>query len=480
MTETTLAAFRQAYAATLEVFVSRGGEEPLAHAYELGRQAVAGGLSLLELSGIHHEALGSQLERSGRGAASNLVLQAGIFLQETLAAFAMAPSYPEAASSLRALNESLRKKVREIRDSEARYRAIIRSALDAIVTIGSDGRILDWNPAAGRMFGYKLRTARGRPVEELIVAVSGENKLRDAIENPDHPGLGRLVEVEARHRQGHTLWIEMFVVRLPDPRAAFVAFLRDITDRRAAEAQRQRIAALEQLEALREEFVAVLSHELRKPINFITGFASIMADEVAGPLNDVQRGYLDKIMSGADILVALVNDLLDMSRIQAGKLSVNLRPVDLVQIARTVCDNLRPLAEAKRLHLRMGPNVDSLRIEGDDQRLAQIFMNLVGNAIKFTPAGGQIRVHLQRMDGTVLCEVSDTGIGISGEDRQRLFKPFGQLDTTATRKAGGTGLGLVISKALVEAHGGQIGVRSEPGKGSTFWFTLPAGIPQEP
>jgi signal transduction histidine kinase len=224
---------------------------------------------------------------------------------------------------------------------------------------------------------------------------------------------------------------------------------------------------------LKDRFLSVLSHELRTPINAILGFGSILEDGVAGPLTDEQKRYIGKINLGAEHLLSLVSDLLDMSRIQAGKFTLNPEPSRLGPIADEAVSELSVLAEQRRLTLEnhMPPNLPEVTV--DPQRVRQILVNLLGNAIKFTEPGGTVALSA-RMDGdAVRLEVADTGVGISPENQKKLFSPFTQLDMSATRRAGGTGLGLSISKALVEAHGGHIGVTSAVGKGSTFWFTLP-------
>jgi signal transduction histidine kinase len=235
-------------------------------------------------------------------------------------------------------------------------------------------------------------------------------------------------------------------------------------------------AELRQADRAKDEFLSVISHELRTPLNFIMGFASILEDEIAGPLNSQQHEYLGKINDGADRMLMLVNDLLDFAKLQAGKFTLAPETTAYPALVSEVVGSMRPLAIQKGLQLNTDLRADeALHIDG--KRVGQIIYNLVSNAIKFTPKGGSVRVTTFRENGHVRTEVTDTGIGIATEDVSKLFTRFKQLDMSATRQAGGTGLGLSIAKALVEAHGGQIGVRSEPGKGSTFYFTLPAAAP---
>jgi signal transduction histidine kinase len=234
----------------------------------------------------------------------------------------------------------------------------------------------------------------------------------------------------------------------------------------------QAIERLHQADRVKDEFLSVISHELRTPLNFITGFASILDDEVDGPLNPLQHLHLGKILSGADRMLHLVNDLLDFAKLQAGKFDLSPRPTVYAPLLEDVAASLRPLADHKQVAIEVDADVPGEPVV-DETRVVQVLTNLVTNAIKFTGAGGRVRLSARIEEGTLLTEVADTGVGIAEADIPKLFSRFRQLDMSATREASGTGLGLAISKALVEAHGGTIGVRSRPGEGSTFWFRLP-------
>jgi signal transduction histidine kinase len=199
----------------------------------------------------------------------------------------------------------------------------------------------------------------------------------------------------------------------------------------------------------------------------------VLEDEVLGPLTDEQRSYLHRMLGSADMLLSLVNDLLDMGRMRSGKFALVYAPMHLEELTRDVYDHLGPLAEKKEQALELALPAELPALVADRQRVSQVLVNLVGNAIKFTGPGGRITT-AARVDGEAIrVEVRDTGPGIAAKDLDKLFKKFSQVDASSTRSAGGSGLGLSISKALVEAHGGTIGVESRLGEGSTFWFTLP-------
>ena len=237
--------------------------------------------------------------------------------------------------------------------------------------------------------------------------------------------------------------------------------------------QRERIEALEVSDRLKDQFLSILSHELRTPVNAIMGFGSILDDEVAGPMSAEQHRYLEKILQGSETLLVLIDDLLDMSRIEAGKFTLSLIPMHFPKVCQDVASTLTPLAWQKGLTLVVQVPEALPPLEADPQRVGQVLTNLVNNAIKFTPVGGRITLRAETVGGDLRCEVADTGIGIASEDIPKLFQRFAQVDRSSTRQAGGTGLGLSIAKALVEAHGGSIGVQSQREQGSTFWFTLP-------
>lgn len=263
-------------------------------------------------------------------------------------------------------------------------------------------------------------------------------------------------------------------VRLRDGRAIrMVGIIRDLTERKEMEEARRAIDTLQQVNAMKEHFISILSHELRTPITAVIGFGSLLEDELAGPLTEEQRMYLSRMMTGAEGLLSLVNDLLDASRIQAGRFGLSPGPVRISAVVEDVARALAPIADQKQLRLELRIPADLPIVDGDAQRVGQIFTNLISNAIKFTRPGGSVQVRCRADERAVRCEVEDTGMGIAPEDIGRLFQRFEQLDSTATRAVRGTGLGLFIVKSLVEAHGGVVGVESELGKGSIFWFHLP-------
>jgi signal transduction histidine kinase len=240
----------------------------------------------------------------------------------------------------------------------------------------------------------------------------------------------------------------------------------------------QKSRELEQASQHKSQFLANMSHELRTPLNAILGYTELMADGAYGEPSEKMLGILKRLEANGKHLLGLINDVLDLSKIEAGQLVLELSDYCFQDIAQTVRSTLEPLAADKKLAFKvdMAPELPPGR--GDGRRLTQVLINLVGNAIKFTDAG-EVAIKAEANNGAFYISVRDTGPGISADDQTRLFQEFQQADNAITRKKGGTGLGLAISKRIIEMHGGRIWVESQPGQGSTFAFTLPVVVEQQ-
>ncbi len=220
-----------------------------------------------------------------------------------------------------------------------------------------------------------------------------------------------------------------------------------------------------------------MSHELRTPLNAIVGFSQVLKEKLFGQVNEKQDEYLDDILSSSNHLLALINDILDLSKVEAGQVELERRLFSLREALErgVVMVRERAVQNGVELSLELDPQVDL--VEGDERRIRQVVFNLLSNAVKFTPSGGRVDVSTAKEDGEVRIAVRDTGPGISPDDQARIFEEFQQARDTNGERPEGTGLGLALSRSLVELHGGRIWVESEPGKGSTFTFTLPVGAP---
>ncbi|MNK52849.1 Non-motile and phage-resistance protein [compost metagenome] len=375
-----------------------------------------------------------------------------------------------------ALRESHRELERLRRLQRHEFEFMVQSVKDyAIFMLDPEGRVMTWNAGAEAISGYSESEILGQGYaifypSEGIASGKPQELLKRALAKGSVEDDGWRVR-----KNGERFWAHTAVTAVRDQETllGFVKVVRDMTEPRRIEAIERELAALGKLDRMKDDFLSVISHELRTPLNFITGFASILDDEVAGPLNPGQKSYVKKILNGADRMLLQVNNLVEMSRLSAGKLSIQPSYTLYEALVAHVLDVLRPLAENKRIRLDADVRIAG-EVRLDSQRVTQVVSNLVDNAIKFTPDGGAVTVKAYPMEGMLVTEVSDTGIGIAEEDLPKLFQRFVQLDMTSTRTVGGTGLGLAICKSIVEAHGGHIGVRSEgAGKGSTFWFTLP-------
>jgi len=250
---------------------------------------------------------------------------------------------------------------------------------------------------------------------------------------------------------------------------------RDHLEEIVAERTRELAKAKEAAESAarhKSAFLATMSHELRTPLNSIIGFSGVLEQELAGPLNDEQKKQLGMISDSAEHLLALINDVLDISKIEAGQLKVEAGPVEVRTVIEKAVRTVTPLAEGKNLALELEIDPEAGLVIADSRRVEQVLLNLLSNAIKFTDKG-TVRVRCTAEGAMVRISVTDTGIGIQKEYLERLFKPFTQIETGLSRKYEGTGLGLSISRRLVVLMGGEIMVESEPGRGSTFSFTLP-------
>ncbi len=232
-------------------------------------------------------------------------------------------------------------------------------------------------------------------------------------------------------------------------------------------------AKLEEASRHKSEFLANMSHELRTPLNAIIGFSQVLRDEMVGPVNEKQAEYLDDIASSGNHLLSLINDVLDLSKVEAGQVELEVHPFSLREALErgVVMVRERATEDGVRVAFDADPEVDV--VDGDERRIKQVIFNLLSNAVKFTPAGGEVDVSATRVNGEVRVSVADTGPGVAPEDTERIFEEFQQSETGVGLREG-TGLGLALSKRFVELHGGRIWLESELGRGSTFTFALPA------
>ncbi len=237
---------------------------------------------------------------------------------------------------------------------------------------------------------------------------------------------------------------------------------------------RRLYSELEAASRHKSEFLANMSHELRTPLNAIIGFSQVLRERMFGEVNEKQEEYLDDILSSGNHLLSLINDVLDLSKVEAGQVELEVASFSLREALESGVVMVRERATEDGVQIALAPITDVDVVTGDERRIRQVIFNLLSNAVKFTPTEGSVDVQATQMNGEVRVSVTDTGPGIAAEDHERIFEEFQQTQAGVEQREG-TGLGLALSKRLVELHGGRIWVESEPGQGSTFVFTLPAG-----
>lgn len=361
----------------------------------------------------------------------------------------------------------------EVHRGKAYIENLVENAADIILCTDLEDRILTWNRGAEITLGYGKEEVIGKHLS-ILLPPERLHELEETRAKVQIAGALRDIEVQSKKRDGARIYLSLSVSPIKDVDGRIVGFLRvakDITEKKNYERR------LKELDKMKSDFVSNVSHELRTPLTAIKGSVDNMLDGIIGELSEKQTRYLTRIKSNADRLARLINDLLDLSRIEAG---INLKPTNLtlVAIASEVAESLRPVAAEKVINIDIECKDNSLTAWADPDRISEVLMNLVGNAIKFTPNGGKVALDLERIgDEWVKVSVTDTGPGIPPEEATRIFDKFYQVTQAERRKTKGTGLGLPIAKALVEMHGGKIWVESVTGKGSTFAFTLPAKQP---
>jgi PAS domain S-box-containing protein len=383
--------------------------------------------------------------------------------EATLTVPAMADGDPEREAKLRLvsfisgqLGGLVRRKQDEdaLKASEERFRRLSMASNDGVVIV-RDGRFLEINAAFARMAGYPEGELPTNPIAEYIAPADRADVVRRMVDNVEGTYFASFTR-----RDGSTFEAEVTAKRcvyqgLP----ARIAVVRDITQWR-------------RLDRMKSEFVSTVSHELRTPLTSIRGALGLLEGGIAGGMAPKALDLLRMARENSDRLIRLINELLDLDKIEAGKLDLKYEVLTPSAIVRTTLDGIAAMADEHKI--KLVEHVEAHRsFSADRDRIVQVLTNLVSNAIKFSPAESAVEVEVTAIANTVVFAVHNEGPGIPSADRARLFARFQQLDSGDNRRRGGTGLGLAISKAIVEQHGGRIGVRSEPEVRTTFWFEIP-------
>lgn len=348
-----------------------------------------------------------------------------------------------------------------LRKSLARQEAIFASPLIGILTLNESGSIESLNAAAERMFGWTADAVVRRDFGCLVDFGGGENlsaaaRLRELVTSD-----GELHELVGRRQDGSTFPIDFALADMPlGKRRMFVVFVRNISKRKRSE-------------RLKDEFVATVSHELRTPMTSITGSLGLLIGGAAGELPPSATRLLEIAYSNSQRLVRLINDILDIEKIESGKVRFDLKPVDLRSLVELAIESNRAFADGFGVRMRFDPQAAATIVRADSDRIIQVVTNLISNAIKFSPPGEEVVVTTGHCGGNLRVAVRDHGQGIPDAFKSRIFEKFAQAGDYAGERKGGTGLGLYIAKQIIDRHDGNVGFEPAPGGGTIFYFELP-------
>jgi PAS domain S-box-containing protein len=362
----------------------------------------------------------------------------------------------------------------DVTKSKAYIENLVENAADLIITTDLDDRILTWNRGAAVLFGYGKDEVIGKHLS-ILLPPERFHELEEMRAKVEISGGLRDIEVRSKRKDGAMIYLSLSVSPIRDVEGKIVGFLRiakDITEKKRYERR------LKDLDKMKSDFVSNVSHELKTPLTSIKGSVDNMLDGLTGALNEKQIRYLARIKSNTDRLSRLINDLLDLSRIEAGRVEVRRASLLLTALAEEVAEHLKQLAAEKLIRIEVPPPDPQMTVWADRDKVTQVLMNLIGNAVKFTPQDGKVTVAIEKNGNDYIqISIADNGPGIRPEEADKIFSKFYQVANVDKQKPQGSGLGLAISKALVEMHGGKIWVESKLGRGSTFYFTLPAQQP---
>lgn len=368
-----------------------------------------------------------------------------------------AAEFDHLGAGINRMLDTIEHQITETTAQAERFSTILESANDGIVVVDSDGIVTVLNPAASRLLAAQPEDTIGQPAHTLGVLTEREirTQLRDAHAGGQHPIMRRIGERV----------ISAAISALPsvdalDRRAGLVWVLRDVTE-------------LVRIDEMKSEFISIVSHELRTPLTAIKGFTDLILEGEAGEISATQREFLDIVQTNSDRLVALINDMLDISRIESGRIALQIEPIDVSEVVTRSIATLRPLVDDRQQRIQIEITGELPQVMADEARLIQILTNLISNASKYTLENGWITISAESRDTQMAIGVSDTGLGIAPEALPHVFSKFYRAESAATRDVAGTGLGLSITKSLVEMHGGRITIASRVGVGTTVRFTLP-------
>jgi len=341
--------------------------------------------------------------------------------------------------------------------------SLLDNISDTIITIDTKGTILSFNQATEDMFGYSPAELHGKNIK--ILMPSPYSEMHDSyLSNYQKTGIthiiGKTRKVEALRRNGEIFEAELWVHKLKsNNKQEFMGIIRDISER-------------QHVDRIKTEFISTVSHELRTPLTSIRGSLGMLKSGVLGEVPEKAKRMIELAHNNTERLISLVNDILDVEKIQAGKIELKFSELNITDLVRQSIAANESYASSCNVTLEIAPNIPDFQVYADAHRLQQVMANLISNASKFSPVKGKVTINIDKKESLIRVSVSDQGVGIPEKYRHKIFQKFSQIDSSDTRQKGGTGLGLNITKAIIEHHGGHIDYTTEVGHGSTFFFEL--------
>ncbi len=413
------------------------------------------------------------------------VVKALTALVSIATAFAIWPFLPDALSFPNPAQLKAIKNEAQLKRSEMRFRMTFEAAPNGMIMVDDEGKIILANSQIEKMFGYEKEELVGRSIDMMVpqrFRARHPEYRRDFFQDPQTRAMGAGRDLFGRRKDGSEFPVEIGLNPMETDEGAFViSSVVDITERKHTEEQVRRAnEELQRVNQMKSSFVSMVSHELRTPLSSMKSGIDILLDGIDGPINEGQRETLTITKRNIDRLARLINNVLDYSRLEAGKMQMVFERADMAEVVREACEVMKPDIAGKQIQFTLELPDRPLYAVCDADKIKQVMINLLSNAVKFTDQKGKIHVALASSKEQITIEVEDDGVGINPEDHQKIFEMFGQATQRGVWKTGGSGVGLAVCRLILQNHGGTITAKSEPGKGALFTATFRADLPASP